>query len=333
MPKSAPELFVAQEPAPSQPPPLLPDPDLVDPTKTVVEPIEIVTTPTPAPPAPEAATEPAPEMPRDQPPENPTPIAAVNQPVPPEIAAVPPRDPEIVTPPPEDANSANTREEPATTYAAAAANANRPRATRRPVDDQPLPDVYRLRTAENRLQFAFPFGATESSEAGVKAALVWLASAQSPDGHWDASDFGAGHETKTLGQDRQGAGETADTGITGLAVLAFLGAGNTHVQGNYRETVQHGLEFLLRSQATDGNLAGPARVFEKMYCHGIASLALGEAFAMTGDPRLQPAVCDKRSGIRSTPNIPFRAVGAINPATGAISASSAGKSWRCGVRN
>lgn len=168
--------------------------------------------------------------------------------------------------------------------------AMRSEAPRRPVDDQPVPRPYRLRTVENRLQLAIPFGATEESEEAVQTALSWLASVQSSDGRWDASDFGAGRETKTLGHDRHGAGETADTGITGLALLAFLGAGQTHVQGDCRETVQRGLEFLLQNQASDGNLGGPARLFEKMYCHGIASLALGEAFALTGDPRLQPAI-------------------------------------------
>jgi hypothetical protein len=91
-----------------------------------------------------------------------------------------------------------------------------------------------------------------------------------------------------LGHDRQAAGTDADTGITGLALLAFLAAGHTHLEGGYKENVQHGLEFLLRSQASNGNLYGDARLFARMYCHGIAALALGEAYVMTGDHRLMP---------------------------------------------
>jgi hypothetical protein len=120
--------------------------------------------------------------------------------------------------------------------------------------------------------------------------LQWLASHQEPDGRWDASRFQAGQETRVLGHDRQGAGANADTGVTGLSVLAFLAAGHTHLEGTYRVTVQHGLEFLLRSQQSDGNLAGQAEMFASMYCHGMALLALSEAYALTGDQRLLPFV-------------------------------------------
>jgi len=113
---------------------------------------------------------------------------------------------------------------------------------------------------------------------------------QSADGRWDASRFEAGREQVVLGQDRHGAGGNADTGISALAILAFLGAGHTHLEGNYRPTVRSGLEFLLRSQAADGNLAGQAELFARMYCHAMATFALGEAQAMTGDKRLEPAL-------------------------------------------
>lgn len=78
--------------------------------------------------------------------------------------------------------------------------------------------------------------------------------------------------------------------MTGLALLAFLGAGHTHLQGDYRDNVRRGLEFLLNSQDRRGSLEGQARLFAKMYCHGMAGLALSEAYAMTGDSRLKDAV-------------------------------------------
>jgi hypothetical protein len=283
-----PKLLAAADPPPSEPPPLLPDPEQPAPTETTAEPV--VETPMELPAeAPEVIADSTPPVPTefaaDKKPE--IEIAAVPQP---ENVAMDSTQSEVVesNPFPIDSNPPVPREVSRTDNTTASVNPPQPQ--RRSVDDQPLPEPYRLRGAENRLQLAIPFGATETSEAAVEAALAWLASVQSSDGRWDASDFGAGRETKTLGHDRQGAGQTADMGISGLALLAFLGAGNTHVKGNYRETVQHGLEFLLREQAADGNLAGPARLFEKMYCHGIAALALGEAFALTGDPRLQPAL-------------------------------------------
>lgn len=167
----------------------------------------------------------------------------------------------------------------------------------RSVDGQPLPEVYRLRMAPDRLRFALSFGASEGTEAAVAAALVWLAAQQHDDGRWDASEFGAGRETRTLGQDRRGAGADADTGISGLALLAFLGAGYTHTHGDYRDTVQHGLEFLVKEQHVDGSLFGEAKLFERMYCHGIALLAVSEAYALTGDTCLLPAL---RRGVKYT---------------------------------
>ena len=165
----------------------------------------------------------------------------------------------------------------------AATNLNTPR---RLGDGETVPQPLQARVAADRLQAAAPFGATPQTEAAVAAALDWLARAQSPDGRWDADAHGAGRETRTLGHDRHGAGAQADTGVSGLALLAFLGAGETHLAGKHRERVQHGLEFLLASQASDGNLAGNAELFAAMYCHGMATLALSEAYALTGDERL-----------------------------------------------
>jgi hypothetical protein len=161
---------------------------------------------------------------------------------------------------------------------------------RRLGDGHDVPEPLQARVAADRLKAAVPFGATPRSEAAVAAALDWLAGAQSQDGRWDADAFGAGRETRTLGHDRGGAGGRADTGVSGLALLAFLGAGETHLEGEHRENVQRGLEFVLASQAVDGSLSGNAEFFAKMYCHGIAALALSEAYALSGDERLLPGL-------------------------------------------
>lgn len=161
---------------------------------------------------------------------------------------------------------------------------------RRLGDGLEVPEPLRARVASDRLRAAQPFGASPRTEAAVAAALEWLASVQSEDGRWDADAFGAGRETRTLGHDRRGAGAQADTGVSGLALLAFLGNGETHLEGKHREAVQHGLEFLLASQAANGSLAGTAEFFASMYCHGIATLALSEAYAMSGDERLLPGL-------------------------------------------
>lgn len=164
-----------------------------------------------------------------------------------------------------------------------------------PVDQ--IPEEYQLRKAHNRLQLAMPYGADADSEASVEAGLLWLVKAQSPDGAWNAKQFGGGTETQALGEHRHGTGDRADTGVSGLALLAFLSAGHTHFEGDHRQTVERGLSFLIQSQMPSGDLSGPKQIGQepsvmnaRMYCHGIATLALAEAYAMTHDEQLKPAL-------------------------------------------
>jgi hypothetical protein len=168
---------------------------------------------------------------------------------------------------------------------------------RRLGDGQPVAEPLRARVVADRLKVAQQFGATPQTESAVAAALDWLAANQAADGRWDADAHGAGRETRTLDVDRQGAGARADTGVTALALLALLGNGETHLEGKHRENVQHGLEFLLGSQADSGSLAGEAELYAAMYCHGMATLALSEAYALTGDDRLLPGL---RKALRYT---------------------------------
>ena len=82
-------------------------------------------------------------------------------------------------------------------------------------------------------------------------------------------------------------GVEADSGLTGLAVLAFLGAGYTHEEGIYADQIDHALRWLIRQQDGDGFLGGNATHYARMYCHGMATIALGEAYGMTQDPTLR----------------------------------------------
>ena len=131
------------------------------------------------------------------------------------------------------------------------------------------------------------FGATRDTAAAVEAALQWLVTNQEENGSWDASLHRAGVDRQVDGQQRFSTGINADNGITGLALLALLGDGNTHLVGPRREAVQHGLEYLLGQQAANGSLAGNATMFARMYCHAMATVAVCEAYAMTLDERLQ----------------------------------------------
>jgi hypothetical protein len=122
----------------------------------------------------------------------------------------------------------------------------------------------------------------------VQSALAWLAAAQSSDGRWNAARHGGGVERSVQGHHRHGAGAKSDHGVTGLALLALLGAGNTHREGAYAETVDRGIRFLVERQRPDGSLSGEAEFFAALYCHGMATIALAECCAMTGDAALRP---------------------------------------------
>ncbi len=166
-------------------------------------------------------------------------------------------------------------------------------ASRSPIrigDGKPVPKMYELRTASDRRQILEARGGSLETEQAVESALLWLANHQDSDGRWNSSKYGGGTETKVFGHNRDGAGANADTGITGLALLAFLAGGHSHMDGPWQETVRDGIQFLINQQDSAGSLAGESRLFARMYCHSMGLLALSEAFAMTGDPKLRAAV-------------------------------------------
>lgn len=125
-------------------------------------------------------------------------------------------------------------------------------------------------------------GGTERSEMAVDQGLDWLARHQDSDGHWslDAFELTAECQGRCGGQ-----GYHSDTAATALALLPFLGAGETQHRGRYREHVERGLTWLVSQQVKHGNLAGPG--IGRMYAHAQGTLALCEALAMTRDSYLR----------------------------------------------
>ncbi len=152
------------------------------------------------------------------------------------------------------------------------------------------PRPFEARSADGRLARVIANGGSQATEDAVDSGLAWLVAAQSPDGRWDAARWGAGREEYVYNENRGGAGGDGDTGVSALALLALLGAGDTHIQGTNAATVRSGLEFLLNSQSRDGSLSGAARPFARTYCHSMATFALAEALALTEDDRLTPSV-------------------------------------------
>jgi hypothetical protein len=120
------------------------------------------------------------------------------------------------------------------------------------------------------------------TEEAIELGLVFLSQAQLPDGRWTLDRFAREDGLPQL---------ASDSAATGLALLAFQGAGYTHRDFRYADVVQRGIEFLLRNQQSDGSLFIPMddesnRVVQ-FYSHSIAALALCEAYGMTQDSTLR----------------------------------------------
>jgi hypothetical protein len=126
-------------------------------------------------------------------------------------------------------------------------------------------------------------GGTTLTEAAVARGLRWLANHQNHDGSWNLRGFKHAADCNCSGD---GTVRTTAPG-TALALLPFLGAGQTHLAGRYSGTVSRGLRWLIQHQHNDGDLRFDATGNEGMYAHGQAAIVLCEAFAMTGDEALR----------------------------------------------
>lgn len=144
-----------------------------------------------------------------------------------------------------------------------------------------------------RRQQALTQGATVESENAVQLALQWLVRHQRDDGSWCFNQQLGDHDCAGCRCSVPGPYVDALHGATGMVLLALLGAGHTQLQGEYREEVSAGLRYLIQQQASDGSLMDPSG---NMYSHGLATLALCEALAMTRDQYQQPVTAMPRWG-------------------------------------
>src|SRR5690606_33930222 len=72
---------------------------------------------------------------------------------------------------------------------------------------------------------------------------------------------------------------------TGLALLAFLGAGHTEKIGKYKENVQRAVKWIIAQQKPDGKILKDGETTGRTgYNHSIAGLALAEAAGMARIP-------------------------------------------------
>ncbi len=117
-----------------------------------------------------------------------------------------------------------------------------------------------------RTMAAMKVGGKEKSEKAVMQGLRWLKGTQKEDGSW---------------------GDSNKTAMTGLAILCFLGHGETPEAPEFGPTVKKALDWALAKGKTNQGRMCDAAAFGQpgVYEHGILTYALGEYYTMTKDER------------------------------------------------
>lgn len=144
--------------------------------------------------------------------------------------------------------------------------------------------LFAWRASRGSIEGASGGDGTGGANTAIARGLQWLANHQESDGSWRVEPSvemcpphgGCGTREKRPGPQ-------TETAVTALAVLSFLGAGQTHRSGAYADTIGAGLDFLLRSQSKDGVFGWENR----LDIHAMACLAVAEAYGLTKDPRLE----------------------------------------------
>jgi len=153
------------------------------------------------------------------------------------------------------------------------------------------------RAGTARGEAAVARGGSPASEAAVERGLLWLARHQAADGSWKFAHPHCidpfGNPTQACPCRAKGYIEGHTKASTAIALLPFLGAGNTHLQGPYKEVVYRGLEQLKTTldielkELHPGDADFVPTFSGDLYGYGITTLVMAEAFGMTGDPDLE----------------------------------------------
>ncbi len=132
-------------------------------------------------------------------------------------------------------------------------------------------------------------GGTRGSQNAVKMGLEWIARHQLPNGSWNYNHCLAGDGCNC---GNPGSMTQCTNGATAMGLLPFLGCGMTHKEGKeeYRPRIAAGLKFLCSNMKKDKNCPGGGSLHQQqgtMYAHGLATICLTEAYAMTKEKSLR----------------------------------------------
>lgn len=168
------------------------------------------------------------------------------------------------------------------------------------------------RSSAQRAKLVRREGGSVESEKAVERGLDWIVRHQNPNGSWSL-DTNPRCAKKHPCPHRPAM--QSDTAATGLALLPLLGAGHSHTDpGRYQANVRRGLDWIVHHQKPNGDLYVGGKANVHMYSHAIATIALCEAYGVTGDRNLRSAANralefiahaqNKAGGWRYEPNQP-----------------------------
>jgi len=130
-----------------------------------------------------------------------------------------------------------------------------------------VPSAYAGRSGLAKEKLLKQYGGGKETEEAVALGLAWLARQQKSDGSWE---FDGSHKANRIA-------------ATGLCLLPFLGAGETQLDSEkYKNELSKGIAYLAAQMKEDGQFG-----HGDMYEQGIATIALCEAYGMSGDEKLK----------------------------------------------
>lgn len=127
-------------------------------------------------------------------------------------------------------------------------------------------------------------GGTADSERAVGAATNWLARHQNPDGGWGCVEFTKQCKDPSCSAHAGKSGADYPMAATAFGLLPFFAAGQTHEsKGPYQGVIRKGLLWMATHQdQKTGRLGGGS-----MYEHGLATIAMCEAYGLSKDQKLR----------------------------------------------
>ena len=144
------------------------------------------------------------------------------------------------------------------------------------------PPSFEQRSKEQRKRLVEELGGSEKTESAVALALGYLARSQNDDGSWTKSPLRGKPK-----RDSKTKPHKMGPALTGLSSLCFLAANHTPTAaGPYQAVIRKAMDRLVAVQLKSGSWQeGGGR----MYGHAIATLAMAEAAAMTGEKKYRAA--------------------------------------------